>query len=65
MLDELATEPEPLIERDPLRLTAAGRAVLDGRADRVELRGVDRWLGGVHVDGTWRWDPERSVLASA
>jgi hypothetical protein len=65
LLDALAAEPSPLIERDPLRLTAAGEAVLAGRADAVDLRGADRWLGGVHLDGTWRWDPERRELRRA
>jgi hypothetical protein len=41
-----------------LRLTAAGERVLRGDADRVELLGVDRWIGGTHVtsDTPWRWD---------
>jgi hypothetical protein len=41
-------------------LTGDGRAVLEKRQDRVELRGIDRWLGGVHLVGPrarWRWDP--------
>jgi len=40
-------------------LTEAGRRVLDGAADHVELNGVDRWIGGVHLLGrevSWRWD---------
>jgi hypothetical protein len=43
-----------------LELTPAGRLVLDGLADHVALNGVDRWLGGVHLQGreaAWRWDP--------
>jgi redox-sensitive transcriptional activator SoxR len=32
-----------------LRLTRQGRRVLRGEADRVELLGVDRWLGGTHI----------------
>lgn len=32
-----------------LRLTSEGERVLRGEADRVELMGVDRWLGGTHV----------------
>lgn len=40
-------------------LTPAGRAVLEGREDRIALDGIDRWLGGVHLRGgpVWRWDP--------
>jgi redox-sensitive transcriptional activator SoxR len=42
-----------------LRLTATGDRTLRGEADRVELLGIDRWIGGTHVtsDNTWRWDP--------
>ncbi|HEY7691919.1 MAG TPA: hypothetical protein VH816_06210, partial [Gaiellaceae bacterium] len=45
--------------RVPLRLTRAGQAVLRGEADRVELLGLDRWVGGTHLtpENAWRWDP--------
>ena len=41
-----------------LRVTRSGERVLAGEADRVELLGVDRWLGGSHVtpESGWRWD---------
>jgi DNA-binding transcriptional MerR regulator len=47
-----------------IRLTAAGERVLAGEADRVELLGIDRWLGGTHLtDGKVpRWDPKRGRL---
>jgi hypothetical protein len=32
-----------------LRLTANGERVLRGEANRLELLGVDRWIGGTHV----------------
>jgi hypothetical protein len=41
-------------------LTDTGHDVLDGRADHAALNGLDRWLGGVHLQGRepeWRWDP--------
>ena len=39
-----------------LTLTEAGRAALDGRADYLDLNGIDRWMGGVHLtDGRYRW----------
>jgi hypothetical protein len=47
-----------------LALTADGGAVLAGRADRVELIGFDRWLGGLHVQADrelWRWDAQRGA----
>ena len=69
ILARLAGGREPLVELDPpagevtavtrLRLTAAGGRVLRGVADQVALNGVDRWIGGVHLQGPearWRWD---------
>jgi hypothetical protein len=52
---------DPAALRATAAITDAGREVLSGRADRVDLGGIDRWLGGVHLhgDGTrWRWNPE-------
>jgi hypothetical protein len=55
--------PPPLSDsrrfaRLQLRLTATGEHTLRGEADRVELLGIDRWIGGTHItpDNTWRWD---------
>ena len=42
--------PGPL--RGTVALTEVGWAVLAGRADRVALGGIDRWLGGVHLQRT-------------
>jgi Domain of unknown function (DUF1835) len=41
-----------------LRLTESGERTLRGEADRVELLGIDRWIGGTRVtpDNVWRWD---------
>jgi hypothetical protein len=42
-----------------LELTAAGRAVLAGEADRCALLGLERWVGGIHLSGpgpAWRFD---------
>jgi hypothetical protein len=71
-LERLAAGDAPLIDaeapvgrRTPLRLTAAGRDVLDGRADQVALNGVDRWVGGVRLRGrsvAWRWDEGTETL---
>jgi hypothetical protein len=67
-LEDLAAGEAPLVTlgengSSPMArsvaLTDAGRAVLDGREDRVRLNGIDRWLGGVHLHGheaAWRWD---------
>jgi hypothetical protein len=47
-----------------LRLTATGERTLRGEADRVELLGIDRWIGGTHITpgNTWRWDPTGQKL---
>jgi hypothetical protein len=68
-VEQLAAPPEPLLElgrgfRDdrwacPLRITPRGRAVLAGRADRSTDVRLDRWLGGVRLEGpepAWCWD---------
>jgi hypothetical protein len=61
IIAELSAGPHPLVQTDleNVTITHAGRNVLDGRADHIELNGIDRWLGGVHLKGNqaaWRWD---------
>jgi hypothetical protein len=68
-MGQLAQGPEPLLRLDPpgrpvqpatgVRLTGAGERVLAGQADQITLNGIDRWIGGVHLQGhhvPWRWD---------
>ena len=55
-----------LFARLRLHVTVEGEAVLRGEADRVELLGIDRWIGGTHVTGenAWCWDADaRRVIA--
>ena len=50
-----------------VELTEKGRDILAGTADAISLRGIDRWLGGVHLAGrsvSWRWDEEANRLVS-
>ena len=50
-----------------VEITDAGRAVLEGRMDRVKTVGIDRWLGGVHLRGhsvPWRWDTEAQRIVA-
>jgi hypothetical protein len=37
----------PLLTTDVWRLTEAGRSVLDGASNHMELNRIDRWLGGM------------------
>lgn len=51
-----------------LVLTDAGRAVLAGDRDWIEIGGSDRWLGGMHLEGSntaWRWDPDTHSVTDA
>ena len=50
------------ILRGRVALTDTGRSVLKGQLDRAATCGIDRWLGGVHLQGSdrlWRWDEAR------
>jgi hypothetical protein len=68
-MDRMADGPHPLLRLDPpgrpvrratgVHLTGAGERVLAGQADQLALNGIDRWIGGVHLQGhhiPWRWD---------
>lgn len=49
-----------------VKITDFGRAVLAGQQDRIATCGIDRWLGGVHLQGVtdiWRWDEQRQRIA--
>jgi hypothetical protein len=77
MLRALATARVPLVALEDgharaadraVRVTAAGRDVVSGRADAVKLNGIDEWRGGVHLLGEhespWRWDAAERTLVS-
>ena len=45
--------------RQTIAIASAGREVLEHTRDRVRLCGIERWFGGVHLQGhgpVWRWD---------
>lgn len=54
----------PEFNAQRLVLTEHGRDVLENRSDAIKLRGIDRWLGGTHLEPhtAWRWDGERQRL---
>jgi hypothetical protein len=65
----LTLDPSTVKDGDVLpgraTLTDAGRSVLSGDLDRVAACGIDKWLGGVHLqDGArvWRWDDTRQGI---
>jgi hypothetical protein len=68
-----ATSPALLIVSDgeglsrSVSITETGRDVLTGRRDRVSLCGIDRWLGGVHLQpgNLWRWNDESQRIGPA
>jgi hypothetical protein len=56
----------PSSRSTPVSVTDAGRRVLSGAADHVELNGIDRWIGGVHLVGPeppWRFDEGTEAVA--
>ncbi|HET9408252.1 MAG TPA: hypothetical protein VFO39_13510 [Candidatus Sulfotelmatobacter sp.] len=83
MLREFVRAPRPLLEfAEPfrgnmnnwqfnaavLKLTELGKRVLVGKADHVSIKGIDRWIGGVHLQGRdvpWRWDQAGKRIVAA
>lgn len=66
-LKALAAGPTPAVVFDgtTVRLTVTGEALLDNTADNIAIRGIDRWLGGVHLCASmplWRWDTQKNYL---
>jgi hypothetical protein len=56
------------IARAMVRITDTGLRVLQSQLDHIQLNGMDRWLGGVHLTGAaaaWRWDDHHSRLVAA
>ncbi|SDW81598.1 protein of unknown function [Marininema mesophilum] len=63
IVNELTTEQNPLICKETStteevwKLTALGERVLAGEEDRIQVVGIDWWLGGVHLQNDiWRRD---------
>ena len=59
--------PRKQLNKCAIRITDLGKDILKGREDNLSRRGIDRWLGGVHLKGpnsVWRWVPERAHLVT-
>lgn len=74
ILTRLAAEPHPLLHisgrteesfsKRTVDITELGRQVLVGNEDYVRLRGIDKWIGGVHLhdaESRWRWSGSNLV----
>jgi hypothetical protein len=61
---EVSVTPLVSLTDGSAAITDAGRRVLAGEADRVDLLGIDRWVGGTHLvpGAVWRWDAGASEL---
>jgi Sigma-70, region 4 len=73
IMAEMSASRHPLIQISArsfagigeVTITEAGRNVIDGRADNIKLNGINRWVGGVHLEGddaAWRWDRNLTSL---
>ncbi len=49
-----------------VRMTPLAHALLAGKADRIEINGIDRWWGGTHLttQTCWRWDCAAEALVA-
>ncbi len=53
--------------RSRIALTDFGGKVLGDQADAITFNGIDRWIGGVHLEGQqcpWRWSEAEQKLIS-
>jgi hypothetical protein len=56
---DLSRAAEGHVHRGLVAITDTGRSVMAGQLDRIATCGMDRWLGGVHLQSggqLWRWD---------
>jgi hypothetical protein len=63
--DNYEPVPKKKINRWTVSITDTGRDVLADKQDYIKLNGIDKWLGGVHLQGPesqWRWDEDSRKL---
>ena len=62
IVDDLRRSPAPLVDGEDaaLEVTALGRRILAGDGDWIDAAPPDRWIGGVHLNGSDapRWDDD-------
>jgi hypothetical protein len=54
----------PTFREQDILITDTGRSVLANALDWIEINGIDKWLGGVHLasGNIWRWDRSAGSL---
>ena len=54
----------PEFNEQQIVITQAGERVLANELDWIEVNGIDKWLGGVHLttENLWRWDRKAQSL---
>ena len=60
-------DDESSIAHSMTRISDTGLRVLQSQLDHIQLNGIDRWLGGVHLSGSaaaWRWDDHHRRLVA-
>lgn len=58
-------EPLQDLKRWQVEITETGREVLVGKLDWIEINGLDKWFGAVHLkagENIWRWDGDKKHL---
>jgi len=68
VLRRLTTAVQPALtpfeaHSDTVSLTEFGSELLAGNGDWIAANGIERWVGGVHLNGrkaAWRWEPQRA-----
>jgi len=76
LLNEMLHSSMPLLECDTadrtmgpqlqLRISDAGKAVLQGECNWLKTHPIDRWIGGVHLSGhnIWSWNVDMKTLVN-
>jgi len=73
VMDGTASFPDfkravPQFQDRVLQVADRGRELLGGKADYACTGMIDKWVGGLHVQGAnplWRWNPERKSVERA
>ncbi|MFT5729985.1 MAG: hypothetical protein ACI8PB_004159 [Desulforhopalus sp.] len=57
----------PINPNQELTITPAGKAVLSGMANWLDIAEIDRWIGGVHLtpDNIWCWDADSNCCRNS